>query len=308
MPVRRLHSLLQKESTNLHHLASDPIRVLLESLLWIDGQYWIALPGGLHVVPGARGALAGPPALADRRSAVPHRRDVPQRGIPVLDHPGGADVPAVDRRARHRRQLLRHRDRRDDDLSHRAAVAVGLPRRLRLGVRNCAGGQGELHRARAFVRPGTRSGLLSAGAGPIGCRSGIRRRLCGVFGASGPPLRRLPTVAISDDDLDHLASLRGTRAGRRTRRATSRSARCWSTATAKSGSRTATGSQAATPPGTRVRHRPLGDVESDPRRTRTRHGVHLGRALPDVRGRARLGRAGPHRLRDVGRAADQLAS
>jgi hypothetical protein len=40
MPVRRLHSLLQKESTNLHHLASDPIRVLLESLLWIDGQYW----------------------------------------------------------------------------------------------------------------------------------------------------------------------------------------------------------------------------------------------------------------------------
>jgi hypothetical protein len=40
MPVRRLHALLQKESTNLHHLASDPIRVLLESLLWIDGQYW----------------------------------------------------------------------------------------------------------------------------------------------------------------------------------------------------------------------------------------------------------------------------
>jgi hypothetical protein len=40
IPVGRLHALLQKESTNLHHLASDPIRVLLESLLWIDGQYW----------------------------------------------------------------------------------------------------------------------------------------------------------------------------------------------------------------------------------------------------------------------------
>jgi hypothetical protein len=40
IPARRLHALLQKESTNLHHLASDPIRVLIQSLLWIDGQYW----------------------------------------------------------------------------------------------------------------------------------------------------------------------------------------------------------------------------------------------------------------------------
>lgn len=40
IPEHRLHALLQKESTNLHHLASDPIRVLIESLLWIDGRYW----------------------------------------------------------------------------------------------------------------------------------------------------------------------------------------------------------------------------------------------------------------------------
>jgi hypothetical protein len=40
IPARRLHALLQKESTNLHHLASDPIRVLIQSLLWIDGRYW----------------------------------------------------------------------------------------------------------------------------------------------------------------------------------------------------------------------------------------------------------------------------
>jgi hypothetical protein len=40
IPARRLQALLQKESTNLHHLASDPIRVLIQSLLWIDGQYW----------------------------------------------------------------------------------------------------------------------------------------------------------------------------------------------------------------------------------------------------------------------------
>jgi len=39
-PRPRLHALLRKESTNLHHLATDPIRVLIQSLLWIDGQYW----------------------------------------------------------------------------------------------------------------------------------------------------------------------------------------------------------------------------------------------------------------------------
>jgi hypothetical protein len=40
IPARHVHALLQKESTNLHHLASDPIRVLIQSLLWIDGKYW----------------------------------------------------------------------------------------------------------------------------------------------------------------------------------------------------------------------------------------------------------------------------
>ena len=40
IPIRHLHALLQKESTNLHHLASDPVRVLIQSLLWIDGKYW----------------------------------------------------------------------------------------------------------------------------------------------------------------------------------------------------------------------------------------------------------------------------
>jgi len=40
IPARHLQALLQKESTNLHHLGSDPIRVLIQSLLWIDGKYW----------------------------------------------------------------------------------------------------------------------------------------------------------------------------------------------------------------------------------------------------------------------------
>jgi tRNA(Arg) A34 adenosine deaminase TadA len=37
---RILRTLLQSTSTNLHHLASDPLRVLFQSLLWIDGSYW----------------------------------------------------------------------------------------------------------------------------------------------------------------------------------------------------------------------------------------------------------------------------
>ena len=37
---RELHAVLEHQSTNLHHLATDPIRVLFASLLWIDGVWW----------------------------------------------------------------------------------------------------------------------------------------------------------------------------------------------------------------------------------------------------------------------------
>ena len=40
LTARTLRTLLQSTSTNLHHLASDPLRVLFQSLLWIDGRYW----------------------------------------------------------------------------------------------------------------------------------------------------------------------------------------------------------------------------------------------------------------------------
>jgi tRNA(Arg) A34 adenosine deaminase TadA len=40
LTARTLRTLLQSTSTNLHHLASDPLRVLFQSLLWIDGSYW----------------------------------------------------------------------------------------------------------------------------------------------------------------------------------------------------------------------------------------------------------------------------
>ena len=37
---RQLHSVLVHGSTNLYHLAKDPLEVLFNSLLWIDGRYW----------------------------------------------------------------------------------------------------------------------------------------------------------------------------------------------------------------------------------------------------------------------------
>ena len=37
---RELHAVLEHQSTNLHHLATDPVRVLFASLLWIDGVWW----------------------------------------------------------------------------------------------------------------------------------------------------------------------------------------------------------------------------------------------------------------------------
>jgi hypothetical protein len=37
---RELHFLLVHDSTNIRHLATDPLQVLLSSLLWIDGHSW----------------------------------------------------------------------------------------------------------------------------------------------------------------------------------------------------------------------------------------------------------------------------
>lgn len=37
---RQLYTVLVHRSTNLYHLARDPLEVLFSSLLWIDGRYW----------------------------------------------------------------------------------------------------------------------------------------------------------------------------------------------------------------------------------------------------------------------------
>lgn len=37
---RDLHVLLVQSSTNIHHLETDPLYVLVTSLFWIDGRFW----------------------------------------------------------------------------------------------------------------------------------------------------------------------------------------------------------------------------------------------------------------------------
>lgn len=37
---RQRHAIVVAGSTNIAHLAKDPLRVLMDSLLWIDGRYW----------------------------------------------------------------------------------------------------------------------------------------------------------------------------------------------------------------------------------------------------------------------------
>jgi hypothetical protein len=55
---RRLRRLLQERSTNLQQLQDDPARVLLTSLLWLDGRRWLPyVPVYLAVVAPAERRL-----------------------------------------------------------------------------------------------------------------------------------------------------------------------------------------------------------------------------------------------------------
>lgn len=40
LTTRQVHELVLDDSTNIAHLASEPLEVLVNSLLWIDGRYW----------------------------------------------------------------------------------------------------------------------------------------------------------------------------------------------------------------------------------------------------------------------------
>jgi hypothetical protein len=56
LPSRWLWVLLDRNSTNLRHLATDPVRVLIESLVWIDGWHWwpYAVAFTLFLAPAER--------------------------------------------------------------------------------------------------------------------------------------------------------------------------------------------------------------------------------------------------------------
>jgi Rhomboid-like protein len=38
---REYHAVVFDSSTNIHHLLKDPLEVLMNSLLWIDGRHWV---------------------------------------------------------------------------------------------------------------------------------------------------------------------------------------------------------------------------------------------------------------------------
>lgn len=50
LPRRHLLELLRKDSTNLHHLASDPIRVLITRLLWLGHLRYVIAGLIAHIV------------------------------------------------------------------------------------------------------------------------------------------------------------------------------------------------------------------------------------------------------------------
>lgn len=53
---QRLDKVLGHRSTNLHHLAHDPLHVLFVSLFWVDGSFWFpyAVMFALMLVPAER--------------------------------------------------------------------------------------------------------------------------------------------------------------------------------------------------------------------------------------------------------------
>ena len=153
---RTLRTLLQSTSTNIHHLASDPLRVLFQSLLWIDGRYWwpYLLIFTVFLAPAERW-------LGHLRWAV----------VGLICHVGATylsegylywtihaerGVVAADRRPRRRRQLLRRRHRRGAVLPGAPAMALGISRRDVRTRRRRAAVPDQLHLAWASLRTADR--------------------------------------------------------------------------------------------------------------------------------------------------------
>jgi hypothetical protein len=50
MGKHQLNLFLSERSTNVHNLVTDPLRVIFESLLWLDGAYWVPYAIGFAVI------------------------------------------------------------------------------------------------------------------------------------------------------------------------------------------------------------------------------------------------------------------
>jgi tRNA(Arg) A34 adenosine deaminase TadA len=183
---RTLRRLLQSTSTNLHHLASDPLRVLFQSLLWIDGSYWwpYLVIFTVFLAPAERW-------LGHLRWAV----------LGLLCHLGATYLSegylywTIQQAAASPRLI----DARDVGVSYFVVGIVGVlfyrvPRRWRWGYLAAVGGLvvGGLLYQTNFTSLGHLCALLLG----LACYPLTRRRRARAA--------YTPAVAISDDDLGHL--------------------------------------------------------------------------------------------------------
>src|SRR6478609_283986 len=205
-------------------------------------QVLVAVPPGLYAVSGARRALAGAAAMAARGARVSRRSNVSERGIPLLEDPGGGVLTQADRRARHRRELLRRRHRRRAHLPHSPTVAMALRRRRPGRLRRLIGRKTRFHPTRTLQCAAARARVL-----PADPYSAARARGC----VNSALWRSMTTTSNAS------AAAWNSHAWR-SATAMNLSARFWSTATAPRFTRTATASWAATTPATPNSRSPAG--------------------------------------------------
>ncbi|MDT5074143.1 MAG: hypothetical protein QOH82_3463 [Mycobacterium sp.] len=187
LSARTLRRLLQSTSTNLHHLASDPLRVLFQSLLWIDGRYWwpYLLIFTVFLAPAERW-------LGHLRWAA----------VGLVCHVGATYLSegylywSIQEAAASSRLI----DARDVGVSYFVVGIVGVlfyrvPRRWRWGYLAATGALvvGGLLYETNFTSLGHLCALLLG----LACYPLTRRRRT-------PEAAYTPAVAISDDDLGHL--------------------------------------------------------------------------------------------------------
>lgn len=188
LPAPTLRRLLQSTSTNIHHLASDPLRVLFQSLLWIDGRYWWPY------------LLIFTVFLAPAERWLGHLRWVV---VGVLCHVGATYLSegylywSIHQAAASSRLI----DARDVGVSYFVVGIAGalfyrIPRRWRWGY--LAMLTGLVAGALLYQTNFTSLGHLCALFLGLACYPLTRRT------KSAPPAAYTPAVAISDDDLGHL--------------------------------------------------------------------------------------------------------